>query len=321
MTGSILGSLGVGLAVGFAAEDWSGDARYFEYSRAANPVGSGHTPKIPMRQFPASLHAGQPTGIIELDQSTVLGIDCGPATSPALCAAFVRIEQGEQLDTAPVATSELCYVMTGRGRSQVEKYGTLDWGEGDVFVLPGGAPASHHATADTTLYRITDEPLLRYLGVRPSATRFAPTHFPAHRIRAELNAIVASPRATDRNRLSVLLANADQPQTLTATHVLWAMFGLLPVDAMQKPHRHQSVALDLIVDCRPGCYTLVGRSLDEHGRIVKPERVDWEAGGAFVTPPGLWHSHHNESGADAHLLPVQDAGLHTYLRTLDIRFS
>ena len=39
-----------------------------------------------------------------------------------------------------------------------------------------------------------------------------------------------------------------------------------------------------------------------------------------MTPPGLWHSHHNESGAPAHLMPIQDAGLHTYLRTLDIHF-
>ena len=41
---------------------------------------------------------------------------------------------------------------------------------------------------------------------------------------------------------------------------------------------------------------------------------------AFVTPPGLWHAHFNQSGAPAHLIPIQDAGLHTYLRTLDIRF-
>jgi gentisate 1,2-dioxygenase len=41
----------------------------------------------------------------------------------------------------------------------------------------------------------------------------------------------------------------------------------------------------------------------------------------FVTPPGLWHSHHNESGQPAHILPIQDAGLHTYLRTLSILFS
>jgi hypothetical protein len=29
----------------------------------------------------------------------------------------------------------------------------------------------------------------------------------------------------------------------------------------------------------------------------------------------------NESGEPAWLLPIQDAGLHTYLRSLDIRFA
>lgn len=50
------------------------------------------------------------------------------------------------------------------------------------------------------------------------------------------------------------------------------------------------------------------------------KRAGWKSGAAFVTPPGLWHSHHNESSGDAYLLPVQGAGLHTYLRTLNIQF-
>ena len=44
------------------------------------------------------------------------------------------------------------------------------------------------------------------------------------------------------------------------------------------------------------------------------------ASSAFVTPPGQWHAHFNESGHPAHLLPVQDAGLQTYMRSLDIHF-
>ena len=56
-------------------------------------------------------------------------------------------------------------------------------------------------------------------------------------------------------------------------------------------------------------------------RIVDAVRVDWQPGAAFVTPPGMWHSHHNESGRPARILPIQDAGLHTYLRSLDIRFQ
>jgi hypothetical protein len=35
----------------------------------------------------------------------------------------------------------------------------------------------------------------------------------------------------------------------------------------------------------------------------------------------MWHAHFNESGSPAHLIPIQDAGLQTYLRSLDIRFT
>jgi gentisate 1,2-dioxygenase len=99
------------------------------------------------------------------------------------------------------------------------------------------------------------------------------------------------------------------------------MLGILPAGQVQRPHRHQSIALDFAVACQPGCYTMIGTELDENGMIRNGHREDWVAGAAFVTPPGYWHSHHNESGVDAYVLPIQDAGLHTYLRTLDIAFS
>ncbi len=120
----------------------------------------------------------------------------------------------------------------------------------------------------------------------------------------------------------MLLANKNFTQTETVTPVLWAMYGVLPTGAIQLPHHHQSAALDLIIDCQPGCYTLLGESLDKEGNIVNPVRADWRNASAFVTPPGWWHAHYNESDADAHLLPIQDAGLqtHMHMRTLDIQF-
>lgn len=300
--------------------DWTGPARYFEYTRAANPIGLGLTPKVPMERFPAALHSDGPTRIVPLDLSEAMKIEGGPATSPGLLASFVRIQAGESVTTSPDATSELYYVLSGAGFSAVNG-ALIRWGQGDVITLPAGSRSQHYADSDAVFYWVHDEPLLRYLGVTAVTPRFEPTLFPASRSLAELDAIANAPHATDRNRLSVLLGNEATPQTLTATHVLWAMVGLLPAGAVQPPHRHQSVALDLIIDCRPGCYTLVGDSVDGDGKIVKPTRVDWEEGGAFVTPPGKWHAHHNESGEDAHLIPVQDAGLQTYLRSLDIRFA
>ena len=300
-------------------EDWSGEARYFEYSRAANPVGSGHIPPVAMDHFPAARHRAVATGIVPFDLSPALGLTT-PATSPAMLASFIRIAPGDSVETAPLATSELYCVIAGEGTSTIDGR-ELRWGAGDFFVLPANCRTTHRATTDTTIYWVTDEPLLRHLGVAPTERRFAPTRFPAARVQAELADVEQSPRATDRNRLSILLNTTPNDPTQTVTHVLWAMYGLLPVDAVQRPHRHQSVALDLVGDCRPGCYTLVGRSIDEHGDIIDPIRVDWEAHSAFVTPPGLWHAHVNESGAPAWIIPIQDAGLHTYLRSLDIRFA
>lgn len=324
------GTPGPVVLVGEATEDWTGDARFHEYSAAADPIGSGAITRVPIEQFPPSLHEGGSTRLVPLDLSHALGV-AYPATSPALLAAFMVLDPGDTLTTAPGATSELYYCLDGIGASTFVRTGpdaapvtgTIAWRPGDVVTLPAGCTTEHTAgpMGRALLYRVTDAPLLAYLGVQPAAPRFAPTRYDARTSASRLDEVARHPDAADRSRVSILLGNVAQTQTLTVTHTLWAMIGVLPVDRVQRPHRHQSVALDLITSCRPGCYTLVGPELDDAGRIVDPVRVDWQAAGAFVTPPGLWHSHHNESGSPAYLVPIQDAGLHTYLRSLDIRFT
>jgi gentisate 1,2-dioxygenase len=302
-------------------EEWADDARYFEYSKAANPIGSGHAPQVPIVRFGPEIYLDQPTGVVPLDLSKDLGVKNGEATSPALLANFVRIRAAEQIDTSPNATSQLYYVLYGRGFAAINGH-LVKWEKGDFLTLPAGSHAVFYADAETAMYWVHDEPLLRYLGADATQPRFRPTKFHRADAVAKLEDIAARPGANDKSRVSVLLANADQEQTLTITHVLWAMFGVLPAGQEQRPHRHQSVALDLILDAPPGgCYTLLGTRLDERGEIVDPIRVDWQAGGAFTTPPGMWHAHYNETDQPAHLIPVQDAGLQTYLRSLDIKFT
>ena len=124
-----------------------------------------------------------------------------------------------------------------------------------------------------------------------------------------------------KNRLGVLLGNIQfDKSTKTLTHVLWSLLNSIPGNSVQRPHRHNSVALDLCVSASPGVYTLMGRDIDSEGNIINPIKCDWVSGGVFVTPPGWWHSHHNTSDDVAWVLPIQDAGLYTYQRTLDIRF-
>ncbi|MFM7313749.1 MAG: cupin [Cyanobium sp.] len=308
-----------------AAHDWQAPVEIYDYRQAANPIRAGLTEPIPDRSWAASLHADARTAILPLDLSRELGCS-GPATSPALAAHFLRILPGEELRACAIATTSLFFVLRGSGRltrsaDSAQPSLGLDWGPGDLFVLPGGADPLLQASGDSLLYWVHDAPLLRYLGVVPAGPRFRAAFYHAARLEQELQALLDDPSAARSNRLSLLLASADHPASRTVSHTLWAMLGVVPPGALQPPHRHQSVALDLVIDCDPGCYTLVGTELNSDGSIRNPRRFDWEPGGAFITPPGHWHAHANESGRIARLLPIQDAGLHTYLRSLDIRFA
>jgi len=226
--------------------------------------------------------------------------------------------------SSAMATSQAFYVIRGEGSSESE-FGTTTWSEGDLFVLPNTSnEVVHRATGGAhggaALYWVTDEPLLRYLAVQPEGCKFQPTMWTKAMLLDRVEEIRHGAGAMELNRCGVLLGNEACPQTKTLTHVLWSLLNSLAPHSVQKPHRHNSVALDLAVSAKPGVYTLMSPSLDFEGNLVNPVRVDWVSGGVFVTPPGWWHSHHNESDAMAWVLPMQDAGLYTHQRTLDIRF-
>lgn len=293
------------------------NALVFEYSSAADPISSGSVPAIPYAEFAADLYASGPTRIIPLDLSSALKCSA-PASTPSLAASFLRINAGDALETRANATSELFYVISGKGSSNLGDR-EIAWSQGDFFTLPGGG-ARHRASETAALYWVNDQPLLDYLGVERTRPRFSPAHYTRAELAKALQQAADDPQAATRSRISLILGNPQCMQTMTVTHVLWAMYGLIEPNTRQLPHRHQSVALDLIIDAQPGCYTLVGTELDRDGNIKNPTRVDWKSGAAFVTPPGYWHEHRNESSKRAYLTPIQDAGLHTYLRTLDITF-
>jgi gentisate 1,2-dioxygenase len=294
------------------------DAGAVEYSRAANPIASGATPPMPVHEFAPIALENAVTGVTPLDLSESLRCP-GPASSPGLLANFVVVRAGETLRTNASATSQLWFARCGSGVVEVDGF-RIPYGPRDLVTLPHSGEAVHTAETDTIWYWVHDEPLLRYLGVAPDRARFRPTVWRWDMVKAEVDAAAADPLAKERSRISVLLTNTNFPQTMTITHVLWAMVGVLPAGADQLPHRHQSVALDYIIECPPGCCTKVAEHVDADGNLVDPIVVPWQTGGAFTTPPGWWHSHHNASGRDAYLMPIQDAGLHTMLRTLDIRF-
>ena len=97
-----------------AFENVHRDAEYFEYSKAADPISLKLISRVPYHDFPASLYKDGPTRIIPLDLSKELNVDY-PATGPGLLAHFVRVVRGELQSLNPVATSQLFYVLAGKG--------------------------------------------------------------------------------------------------------------------------------------------------------------------------------------------------------------
>jgi gentisate 1,2-dioxygenase len=298
-----------------SSTSWTDNALFYEYVSSVNP----HLPDVPCLLYPSHLHQQGATRIIPFDLSEQLGCE-SPATSPNVSASYLRICSSESLSTEVNATAQLFYVIRGAGASETE-YGRLSWSEGDVFTLPAVSSVTHRATADSALYWVNDAPLLTYLGVQPTRPKFKPALYTRDQIRAELEKIDHQPGARQRNRDAVISGNSEIKQVKSMTHTLWSAVVFVAPGEVQKPHRHNSVAVDIVITSQPGCYTQLGDRIDDNGDIINPQRVDWEAGAAFVTPPALWHAHFNESSQPAIVMAAQEAGFYENMRTLDIQFS
>ena len=117
-------------------------------------------------------------------------------------------------------------------------------------------------------------------------------------------------RTLRRNRTTdscVFVGEREVRAIKTLTHVLWSLLNSIPARNVQRPHRHNSVALDLAVAAKPGVYTLMGKEIDDKGDIIIRFECDWIQV-VFITPPGWWHSHHNESDEVAWVCPCKTPG-------------
>lgn len=297
-------------------EHQASNTQFYEYHQAAKPS----LPSIPIKVFEKSQYDSGKTRIISLDNSHELGVSY-PATSPTSSIHIVRINQAETLVKNACASSHFFYVYSGAGSTRNDD-SLIEWQQGDVFVLPACQTLSHSAKNDAILYWVNDAPLLSYLNVVPADKNFQQTHFPRASILKALNAVKHQTNPHEKNRNGVILSIANCQATKTITPVHWVLFNSIQGQQFQKPHRHNSVAYDFVLACpSQGVYTLMSDKVDSQGNLINPRRINWAPGSIFITPPGLWHSHHNESSEEAIIMPVQDAGIQTYMRTLDIQFS
>lgn len=297
-------------------EKWQEQVISWEYDSSANP----NLANIPIQAFPAQLHEEGESRIIELDLSDVIGT-AYPATTPNLLANYIRIQKGESVKAAVNSSSEVFFVMRGSGYTETEQ-GIVEWKQGDAFTLPMNSGVNHHAddSGDAAICWVHDAPMLNYVGAVPSKPRFQPAFYSKEYLDGEIARIREAGIRENRNRNGVILGNPGSEKTRTMTPSLWSLYNLLPKGAIQKPHRHNSVAIDLAVYAKPDVYTMIGKEIDAEGNIINPVKAMWKSNTVFVTPPGWWHAHYNESDEDAYVFPIQDAGVQINMRTLDIQF-
>ena len=305
--------LGVEAGQDRAPSPYAANARYLSSLDGFNIK----RPAIPAHVFRAErdrvFDRAAPTGLVPLDLSGLLQLE-SPGTAPLILARYARIRAGERLETRFVASTELHYAIRGAGTTSfgVDGREAIAWAPGDAFALPGGTTVRHQAAEDAVLWTVTNEPALAFERCQPPAPgnpSIRAVHYPAGEIRRQLQAVYLDPRGASMPGKSVNLGNAalEQARTTTPTYTL-AMNSLLPGES-QRAHRHNAVAVTLVV-AGERCYSL-----------IDGERVDWEPDTVMITPPTRMHSHHNEGDRLALFLIVQDGGLYYHCRTMGFSYA
>jgi gentisate 1,2-dioxygenase len=265
-------------------------------------------------------------GIDFIDFSDIFNVSY-KSTAPNLLASFVRLIEKDSiinLDnngyTEFNATSHLFYIINGNAYIYIDNEDEKSVNKGDIIISPcfNSIKIKKLGEDELQIYYINDSPLVNYLGSKAEKKIFKTSIYTNEFLVKNLNDL-SNP---NNNRKGILLSNKDTEElgVNTITPVLWALYNELPPKTTQKPHKHNSVALDLCIKCSDSenIYTLISEKLDENGNIINPKKVHWKEGSMFITPPGLWHSHNNDGNTYAYILPIQDAGLLLYQRILGI---
>ena len=113
---------GPAVLLGEAVEDWTGDAVFYEYSTAADPLAAGTISPVPVHRFSPDLHAGGPDPHRPPRPRRPRS---GWPARPPVRACWPRSwssAPASTVVTVPDATSELYYCLRGSGHSQFDRH-------------------------------------------------------------------------------------------------------------------------------------------------------------------------------------------------------
>ena len=162
------------------------------------------------------------------------------------------------------------------------------------------------------MWLVTNEPQLAFENFHPPAPGEAFTDLVHYRA-AEISRQIALLYEVGRDSTiagSALIFSADrQEASRNILPTLTAAMNSLPAGTVQPPHRHNAVAVSLIIRGE-NCFSLI------NGR-----RKDWSQWATTITPPVSVHSHHNAGTEQAMFLIIQDGGIYYHSRAMGFEFA
>jgi gentisate 1,2-dioxygenase len=101
--------------------------------------------------------------------------------------------------------------------------------------------------------------------------------------------------AEQTERRNLIMVNPIEGNNYASTRNLVAAYQCVMAGDMARSHRHSAAALRLVLQAKPGTYT-----------VVDGARVDMAAGDVVLTPAWKWHGHVNESDATSYWIDFLD---------------
>lgn len=298
-----------------ASESQSVFEQRARYDTPAN-IFTVKRPEVPKHVFieeiVQAMAAETPTGWIVMDVGARMGFDY-PATTPMMLGRYAKVRAGEKLTGQFRASGEFYYGIAGSG-SASKADETIEWTAGDVFALPGGGETELVGGDDgAVLFQVTNEPELVFHGLDAPRPENAPTQAALYR-QAEIRRQMALAHDAQKANPGVaglaLHLSSERRENIKDIHPSIA-FAMNSLDAheVQRPHRHNSVAMTMPIQS------------DRVYSVIEGERIDWHQYAVMITPPADLHEHHNEGDEMMLSVVVQDGGLYYHLRTIGFSFD
>lgn len=124
---------------------------------------------------------------------------------------------------------------------------------------------------------------------------FVPAHWSYATAKAALHSAGRYVNTELAERRNLILVNPIPGNTYPTVRTLVAAYQMVKAGEVARSHRHTANALRVVLDAKPGTFT-----------VVDGVKIPMEPGDVLLTPNWCWHAHSNESTADAYWMDILD---------------